>query len=194
MNQYQTRQTLLQRITLEADEKSWEEFVRYYQTFIYMLCRKMNMPHHEADEVVQQVLIKLWKKFPDFNYDSSRSFRAWLCRVVKNTACDYFRKIKSRSKLREKVQNHRIEELDLPEIEELAEREWNDYLSSLALENIRKDFSEMTVDIFLRLAAGEDPQTIEDEYELQPKVIYVYSKRVRDRLKIEYRRLCAELA
>ena len=154
----------------------------------------MNMPHHEADEVVQQVLIKLWKKFPDFNYDSSRSFRAWLCRVVKNTACDYFRKIKSRSKLREKVQNHRIEELDLPEIEELAEREWNDYLSSLALENIRKDFSEMTVDIFLRLAAGEDPQTIEDEYELQPKVIYVYSKRVRDRLKIEYRRLCAELA
>ena len=63
----------------------------------------------------------------------------------------------------------------------------------MALENIRKDFSPETIDIFLRLLDGEDARKLEEEYSLQRKVIYVYSKRVRDRLKIEYRKLAAEL-
>ena len=41
MSDYQTRQTLLQRISSGGDEQSWEEFVHYYQTFIYIVCKKI---------------------------------------------------------------------------------------------------------------------------------------------------------
>ena len=193
MSDYQTRQTLLQRISSGGDEQSWEEFVHYYQTFIYIVCKKINLTHHQADEVTQQVLIKLWEKFPNFKYDSSKSFRSWLYKVVQNTSYDYFRKLRSQNNLKSKVQEQPNENITLSELEKLAEKEWNDYLSSLALENIRKDFSPETIDIFLRLLDGEDARKLEEEYGLQRKVIYVYSKRVRDRLKIEYRKLAAEL-
>ena len=87
-----------------------------------------------------------------------------------------------------------LEDQSLPEVEKLAESEWNDYLASLALENIKPHFSDRLIEIFLRLAEGENPQDLEAEYELKPKVIYVYRKRIRDRLKDEIRRLKAELA
>jgi RNA polymerase sigma factor (sigma-70 family) len=191
---YGTRVTLLQRIIQDKDEKSWEDFVQYYQGFIYLICRKMDMSHHDADEVVQQVLIKLWNHFPNFEYDESKRFRSWLCRVIQNTGRDFFRKINSQSRLKGKVQDQQIDKLTLPEVERLAESEWNDYLASLALENIKPHFSERLIEIFLRLVEGESAQDLEEEYELKPKVIYVYRKRIRDRLKDEIRRLQSELA
>lgn len=191
---YGTRVTLLQRIINEKDEKSWEDFVQYYQGFIYLICRKMDMSHHEADEVVQQVLIKLWNHFPNFEYDESRRFRSWLCRVIQNTGRDFYRKLNSQSRLKGKVKEQYLEDQSLPEVEKLAESEWNDYLASLALENIKPHFSDRLIEIFLRLAEGENPQDLEAEYELKSKVIYVYRKRIRDRLKDEIRRLKAELA
>jgi RNA polymerase sigma factor (sigma-70 family) len=191
---YGTRVTLLQRIIHDKDEKSWEDFVQYYQGFIYLICRKMDMSHHDADEVVQQVLIKLWNHFPNFEYDESKRFRSWLCRVIQNTGRDFFRKINSQSRLKGKVQDQQIDKLSLPEVEKVAESEWNDYLASMALENIKPHFSERLIEIFLRLVEGESAQDLEVEYELKPKVIYVYRKRIRDRLKDEIRRLKSELA
>jgi RNA polymerase sigma factor (sigma-70 family) len=190
---YLTRATLLQRITTQRDEKSWDDFVQYYRNFIYLLCIKMNMSHHEADEVVQQVLIKLWNKFPDFEYDESKRFRSWLCRVVQNTCRDYFRKSNSQKRLKDKVQETSPSLPSLPEIEAIAEHEWNDYITSLALENIRPQCSEKSIQIFLRLAAGEDAKELEKELELKPNVIYVYRKRIRDRLKDEVTRLRRDL-
>jgi len=190
---YRTRVSLLHRITQQRDEKSWDDFVLYYRDFIYLICIKMNMSHHEADEVVQQVLIKLWNHFPNFEYDESKRFRSWLCRIIQNTCRDFFRKIKSQNKLKDKVQENGFKKLSLSEIDTIADNEWNDYLSSLALEKIRDQFSEKIINIFIRLANGESPQDLEKEYELKPKVIYVYSKRVRDRLKDELRRLREEL-
>ena len=190
---YRTRVSLLHRITQQRDEKSWDDFVLYYRDFIYLICIKMNMSHHEADEVVQQVLIKLWNHFPNFEYDESKRFRSWLCRIIQNTCRDFFRKIKSQNKLKDKVQENGFKKLSLSEIDTIANNEWNDYLSSLALEKIRDQFSEKIINIFIRLANGESPQDLEKEYELKPKVIYVYSKRVRDRLKDELRRLREEL-
>ncbi|WDE96302.1 sigma-70 family RNA polymerase sigma factor [Lentisphaera profundi] len=191
---YGTRATLLQRMIHEKDEKSWEDFVQYYRDFIYLICRKMDMSHHDADEVVQQVLIKLWNHFPNFEYDESKRFRSWLCRVIQNTGRDFFRKLNSQSRLKGKVLDEEMDKLSLPEVENIAEHEWNDYLASLALENIKPHFSDRLIEIFLRLVEGESPQDLELEYKLKPKVIYVYSKRIRDRLKDELRRLKAELA
>ena len=57
---YHTRETLLEKIRNQHDDKSWEDFVFYYKHFIYIICRRMNLAHHDAEEVVQKVLVKVW--------------------------------------------------------------------------------------------------------------------------------------
>ena len=69
---WKTRETLLERIKNPLDESSWEDFVRYYQPFIYGVVRGMRIPHHDAEEIVQTILLKAWKKLPDFEYDRAR--------------------------------------------------------------------------------------------------------------------------
>jgi RNA polymerase sigma factor (sigma-70 family) len=189
---YLTRATLLHRITSDRDEKTWDEFVLYYKDFIYLICCKMNLNHHDANDIVQQVLLKLWKKFPEFDYDETKRFRSWLCRIIQNASIDFYRKVSSSNKLKENFKAE-VWTSDLPEIEAIANREWNDYLTSLALEKIKPHFSEKSIEIFLKLAAGEKAKDLEEEYGLQPDVVYVYRKRIRDKLKDELRRLQHEL-
>ncbi len=189
---YLTRATLLHRITSERDEKTWDEFVHYYKDFIYLICCKMNLSHHDANDVVQQVLVKLWKKFPDFDYDETKRFRSWLCRIIQNTSIDFFRKVSSTNKVKDNFKQE-VWTSDLPEIESIANQEWNDYLTTKALENIKPHFSEKSIEIFLKMVAGEKAKDLEKEYNLQPDVVYVYRKRIRDKLKDELRRLQHDL-
>ena len=73
-----TRVTLLMRVKNQHDDKSWEDFVFYYKKkFIYIICRKMGLNHHDGEEVVQKVLLKLWDKLPEFEYDQGSRFRGW---------------------------------------------------------------------------------------------------------------------
>ena len=70
MDTWNTRKTMLIRLQNQYDEHSWEEFVATYRQYIYNVIRRMNLNHHDALEIVQIVLIKLWKKLPEFNYDN----------------------------------------------------------------------------------------------------------------------------
>ena len=58
MPEWNTRQTLLERIRDKHDESSWEDFVYYYKQYIYVVVRSMNLNHHDAEEIVQMVLVE----------------------------------------------------------------------------------------------------------------------------------------
>ena len=85
MDNWNTRKTMLIRLKNQYDENSWEEFVSTYKQYIYNVARRMELNHHDALEIVQLVLIKLWRKLPDFSYDNYRGkFRNWLYTVTAN--------------------------------------------------------------------------------------------------------------
>ena len=65
---FNTRKTLIQNIKDQHDTKSWEDFVFYYNRYIYAIISNMNMRHHDAEDIVQRVLLKLWKKLPEFEF------------------------------------------------------------------------------------------------------------------------------
>ncbi len=71
--------TLLGRVQSDpADQATWNEFVRRYGPCIQRWCRHWNLQEADAEEVAQNVLLKLVEKMRVFRYDPSRSFRAWL--------------------------------------------------------------------------------------------------------------------
>ena len=85
-----TRITLLGRLRRDpTNQAAWAEFVDHYGARIYGWCRKWNLQEADAQDVTQNVLVKLARKMRDFSYDSSRSFRAWLKTLTHHAWSDY---------------------------------------------------------------------------------------------------------
>lgn len=196
-NTYKTRETLLEKIKNKHDDESWEDFVFYYKNFIYILCRRMNMNHHDSEEIVQKVLLISWNKLPEFEYDKKQNFRGWLCQVTKNCVKDFFRftnrqntKVENASK---DSSTNPLHNVTVPDIEKIAEEEWNTYIASMALVNIKDKFSKKVIDVFLKLSEGGTPSSVGEELGLPSNTVSVYKKRVTAALCKEIRRLNHEL-
>ena len=85
-----TRVTLLGRLRRDpTNQSAWNEFVDQYGPKIMGWCQKWNLQEADAQDVTQNVLMKLAEKLRDFSYDPTQSFRAWLKTVAKNACNDF---------------------------------------------------------------------------------------------------------
>ena len=85
-----TRITLLGRLRRDpANEAAWGEFVAHYGTKVYGWCRKWGLQEADAEDVAQDVLLRLARKMRDFTYDPARSFRAWLKTLTQHAWSDF---------------------------------------------------------------------------------------------------------
>jgi RNA polymerase sigma-70 factor (ECF subfamily) len=85
-----TSPSLLGRLQQDArDEAAWGEFVRRYGAQVLRWCRKWHLQEADAQEVAQNVLLKLADKMRTFQYDPSRSFRAYLKTLTNYALCDF---------------------------------------------------------------------------------------------------------
>jgi RNA polymerase sigma factor (sigma-70 family) len=196
-DQYQTRATLIQRVQNQQDEQSWEEFVRVYRRYIYAIIRSMNISEHDTEDILQQVLINLWNSLPKMDYDKINRFRSWLSTVTKNCVTDFIRKRMRDANRLEKASKDDtltyLKAIRLPEIEDIAEREWEIHLTNLALENIESLFSGKAVETFRLTLEGKSVEEIAAELDLKENSVYRLKNRVKERLIQEIRHLRSEL-
>ena len=85
-----TSPTLLGRLgRVPADHDAWAEFAGRYGRKIYgWSCQRRHQPA-DAEDVTQQVLLKLAQKMGAFRYDPAQSFRAWLKTVTHHAWRDF---------------------------------------------------------------------------------------------------------
>lgn len=87
-----TSVSLLARIQLSTrDEQAWREFVDRYGKRIFQWCENRGLPPDDAEDVTQQVLVRLCKYVRKFEYDASLSFTAYLRRATENAISDFLR-------------------------------------------------------------------------------------------------------
>ena len=80
-----TQATLLERLRNGSAVLAWEEFFQRYGRAIYALARSRGCSEHSAEDVVQEVMLAIFKQHEVFEYDPSRGrFRDWLAAVVRN--------------------------------------------------------------------------------------------------------------
>jgi RNA polymerase sigma factor (sigma-70 family) len=85
-----TSTTLLGRLRQDpADQAAWAEFVRRYGPLVYGWCRRWQLQEADAQDVTQDVLVKLAAKMRTFSYDPARSFRAYLRTLARYAWCDF---------------------------------------------------------------------------------------------------------
>jgi RNA polymerase sigma factor (sigma-70 family) len=196
-DQYQTRATLIQRVQNQQDEQSWAEFVHVYRRYIYAIIRSMNISEHDTEDILQQVLINLWNSLPKMDYEKINRFRSWLSTVTKNCVTDFIRKRTREAKRLEKAGQDDtltyLKAIRLPEIDSIAEREWEVHLTNIALENIEPLFSGKAVDAFRLTLKGKSVEEIAKELDLKENSVYRLKNRVKERLIQEIRHLRDEL-
>lgn len=192
-----TRISLIGKAKDPYNEAAWSEFTAFYRKYIYNIVRHMGLSHHDADEVVQITLLKVWNALPKFTYSPEKGrFRGWLCRIAGNAARNFIRDQKpigvslppDGGWCGDLPENFMVP----PEAEKMAEREWQLYLPELALKNISKTLDRKTIRVFLLLQQGFTGKEVAQKLGLVESSIYVYKQRVAAKLAAEIERLKKE--
>ena len=83
-------QQLLDRC-LAGEDSAWEALLRDYTRKIYNLCYRFTGRVEEAEDVTQEVFIKVFQTLK--SYDAAQgSFSTWLNRVARNHLVDHYRR------------------------------------------------------------------------------------------------------
>jgi RNA polymerase sigma-70 factor, ECF subfamily len=78
---------------LKGEEKSLELLIAKYLKPIYGFVYNFISNQTDAQDIVQEVFIKVWKHLKRF--DQNKSFKTWLFSIAKNTIYDFLRKKKT---------------------------------------------------------------------------------------------------
>ncbi|MBQ8022211.1 MAG: RNA polymerase sigma factor [Bacteroidales bacterium] len=79
-------------------ERAFNEIVRNYSERLYWHVRRFVCSHEDADDLVQEIFIKIWGALPTFRGDAQ--LFTWLYRIATNETLNFLRKQKVRASLR----------------------------------------------------------------------------------------------
>lgn len=86
------KELLAQFSNSDTKEKGFTAIVRKYQEKLYWHIRRMVIEHADADDVLQNVFIKVWKGLDNFREDSQ--LYTWLYRIATNETLSFLEKQK----------------------------------------------------------------------------------------------------
>jgi RNA polymerase sigma-70 factor (ECF subfamily) len=170
--------TLIQRVKNRLDDKSWEEFARWYEPYIKAIAYKSGVPLPHIDDLCQDILLRVWKSIENFEYNPEKcKFRSWLTTVSRNQIYTFFSREKK--KQNDVEVNEEILGPEEAELNEIIEKEWQAYIVTLALKKVRENFSGNVVDIYLAFQDGLTIDLVAKKYDVSESSVYVYNKRVK---------------
>ena len=181
-----THLTFLLRLRDRADELSWEEFHARYGQLLYRYARSRGASHDDAEDVVQDVEMYVFKALDGFEYDARRGrFRAYLWAAVVNALAR-----------RASKQARQPRELDPQKFDYVAAQEQaaaptpagntSGVLHRLrrAMSAIAGDFEPITLKAFeMHVLAGRPVAETADKLGLSPASVYQAKSRVLRSLK-----------
>lgn len=190
-DKYVTRKTLLMRAKNRNDQDAWEEFVEVYRRFIYHVLNRMNVNENDFDDMVQEVLLRLWEKLGTYDPEKAR-FRSWLSFVIRNIVINSIRKKSLHVEKMEQLTDQLSSKSSQTEVEKMIEREWKLHVSNMAMTAIKELFSGKAVQVFELSLQGLDNAQISVKLGIGQNSVKVLKSRVKSRYMAEVQRLITE--
>lgn len=189
--QWETRQTLVDRARDPDDSQAWDEFTDYYASFIRVVLMQLNAPVDDIEDLSQTILVKLWKNLSTVELDRDHArFRTWLGTVIRNTFYTHCSQAASRKR---REINAAVADVVPPDIEEIIETEWRKHIIALVIERLNASFSGKAMDVFTMTLDGKSVDAIASALELTKDSVYVLRNRVQSRFRKEARQLRSHL-
>ena len=110
----------LLRGCMEGNRRMQEELYRRFSPRMYAVCLRYAGNAEEAEDILQEGFIKVFKKLDSFR--SEGSFEGWVRRIFVNTAIEHFRRKRYLMPVTEKEENT-IEGKYTSVLDELAEKD-----------------------------------------------------------------------
>jgi RNA polymerase sigma factor (sigma-70 family) len=86
-------QDILQRFAnRKTRDRAYRDLVEAYSNRIYLHCRRVLRSHEDANDVTQEVFIKVWKNLDGFKQEAALS--TWIYRITGNECISFLRKQK----------------------------------------------------------------------------------------------------
>ena len=79
-----TRGSLLVALKSDEDRAAWDQFVALYRPVFYRMARRRGLQDADAQDLVQQVLMRITGAIEDFEHRPDVRFRHWLRRIANN--------------------------------------------------------------------------------------------------------------
>jgi len=181
-----TRMTFLLRLRDRADQMSWDLFHERYGELLYRYARTRGATHEDAEDIVQEVELYLFKALDGFEYDARKGrFRSYLrtaaLHAMGKGAASHARKIGILVDPRD---------FDFLKAEQEADadlwwdHEWRMHRLRTALRHISVDFEPRTLRAFeLHVLAGIPVAQVALELEVGERTVYAAKARVLKRLR-----------
>ena len=173
-----TSLTLLGQLRLPDPADAWARFVRLYSPLLRTWAHRQGFQDADADDLVQEVLVKLMNELPRYSRTADGTFRGWLARVTANAGHDFRRRKATRP---------------LPAADglsgvgaqaEFEEAEYRRELVASGLALLRGEFPPTMWQAFERTAVrNEPPSHVAADLGMSKGAVYVAKSRVLARLR-----------
>ena len=198
-----TSSSLLDRLKHWDDAESWQVFARTYRGLIHDTARRAGLTEAEADDVVQDTLLSVAKKMPDFHYDPALgSFKGWLLQLTRW-------RIKNQLKKRlpmpragtetatSTAQTSTVERIADPagfDVGAVWEEEWQKALMEVAVQRVKQTASPRQYEVFyLNVVQKQPASQVARTLNLNVAQVYLAKHRITALVKREVRRLEKEM-
>jgi len=198
-----TRESLLRRLSDCDDQASWREFYETYRDLIYRFALKAGCSETEAEEVVQETVIAVARKLPEFKYEPAKcSFKTWLLNQTVWRIKDQFRKrpeagqAPGRTPARRSEDTRRtgtIERIADPAGGDLAalwETDWQETVAQAAMQRVKEQANLKDCQMFdLYVLRGWPAREVARALGVSVARVYLAKHRIAPLVKKEIKRL-----
>src|SRR5947209_14012937 len=92
----ETSVSLLERLAGRPTEDDWRRLLDLYQPLLRAWMTRAGVPPADADDLVQEVLLVVFREVGRFERRGPGAFRAWLRTILVHRMRDYFRACRRR--------------------------------------------------------------------------------------------------
>jgi RNA polymerase sigma-70 factor (ECF subfamily) len=185
----ETSLTLLERLATQPTDADWQRLADVYQPLLHAWLRRADVPASDRDDLVQEVLLVMFREVPTFEPRKPGGFRAWLKTILLLRLRQYFRDRGRRPAAPGgSAFLERLGELESPmsDLSRLWDREHDEYLAARMIERVRGDFTSPTWKAFQRyVLEGAPAAEVAAELGLSLNSILLAKSRVLKRLRQE---------
>lgn len=198
-----TRATLIQRLKNWQDQASWQEFFDTYWKLIYGLARRLGLSEDDAQDVVQDTMVSVANRMPNFKYDPKvGSFKSWLRTLIRSRISDHIRKrgpaaVPLQMEADPNDQTPVLKETpdtDTQTVEDFYEQEWRKNLLDAAISRVKRKLDPQKYQIFDCYVNKEwEPEKVAAAFKISVDQVYLAKHRVTEMIKSEAKRLENEM-
>jgi RNA polymerase sigma-70 factor (ECF subfamily) len=185
----ETSLSLLGRLAGAPTDDDWRRLDALYRPLLRAWVARAGVPASDVDDLVQDVLLVVYREVAGFEWRGQGAFRAWLRTILAHRVRDYFRGQKYRPTVTgDSDFLRRLDELESPDsaLSRLWDREHDKHVAASLMRRVQDDFAPATWQAFRRhVLEGEPAARVAEELGLALNSVLMAKSRVLKRLRQE---------